>query len=300
MMLPIVLILLPVLVIVWLVAGVRFIPKAHFGFVITSGVYPDPNDPASILGAGVHIIGPKVDTLRVYPMRSVAIPITDMSVATKDMFNVTFRNMNLVFRIVNPILMELALESVLGSGNAGETDPLMELARFAIDAVTSETSVRTLEELKAQRSAIAQAVVVSLQNIASGWGIEVERVTLGDMDIPEEVQKAAEMQRMADARAYEIEREAEAEAVAILSKSQAEVTAFLEEYEAQKEHWMPMQFLQMLQEFARHGTPPPFQTVVTQQGAEVSGTGIALIQSLIRSFSQSTGAVSGGAANEES
>ncbi|MFD0346434.1 slipin family protein [Kitasatospora aburaviensis] len=190
------------------VAGlsVRVVQQFQRGVVFRFGRVRD-----EIRQPGLVALMPVADRLRKVNVQIVTLPIPAQEGITRD--NVTVRVDAVVyFRVVDPVKATVNVQDY----------------KFAISQV-AQTSLRSiigkseLDDLLANREPINQGLELMIDSPALGWGIEIDRVEIKDVALPESMKRS--MSRQAEAererRARIITADGEYQASARLSEAAA-------------------------------------------------------------------------------
>jgi regulator of protease activity HflC (stomatin/prohibitin superfamily) len=134
---------------------------------------------------GLTMLVPVVDRMRKVNMQVVTMPVPAQDGITRD--NVTVRVDAVVyFRVVDPMRAVVNVQDY----------------QFAISQV-AQTSLRSiigkseLDDLLSNRENLNQGLEVMLDSPAAGWGIEIDRVEIKDVALPETMKRS--MSRQAEA-----------------------------------------------------------------------------------------------------
>src|SRR5687767_3132939 len=139
----------------------------------------------AVRGPGLTMIVPGVDTLRKVSMQIVTLPVPAQDGITRD--NVTVRVDAVVyFKVHDPAKAIINVEDY----------------RFAVSQV-AQTSLRSiigksdLDDLLSNRERLNQGLELMLESPATGWGIDVDRVEIKDVALPDSMKRS--MSRQAEA-----------------------------------------------------------------------------------------------------
>jgi regulator of protease activity HflC (stomatin/prohibitin superfamily) len=162
-------------------ASLRVIKQYERGVVFRFGrVLPEARTP------GLTRIIPGVDTLRKVNMQVVTMPVPAQEGITRD--NVTVRVDAVVyFRVVDPSTAIIAVQDYA----------------YAVSLV-AQTSLRSiigkslLDDLLSNREPLNQGMELMLETPATGWGIEIDRVEIKDVALPESMKRSMARQAEAD------------------------------------------------------------------------------------------------------
>ncbi|MFD9718344.1 slipin family protein [Streptomyces sp. NPDC059076] len=155
-----------------------------------------------IKGPGFTMIVPAVDRLRKVNMQVVTLPVPAQEGITRD--NVTVRVDAVVyFRVVDPANAIVEVEDY----------------RFAVSQM-AQTSLRSiigksdLDDLLSNREKLNQGLELMIDSPAMGWGVQIDRVEIKDVSLPEAMKRSMARQAEADRerRARVINADAELQA----------------------------------------------------------------------------------------
>ncbi|MDT0451212.1 slipin family protein [Streptomyces hesseae] len=188
---------------VYAAAASRVVKQYERGIVLRLGrLLPEVRQP------GYTMIIPGVDRLRKVNMQIVTMPIPAQEGITRD--NVTVRVDAVVyFKVVNPAEAVIAVEDY----------------RFAVSQM-AQTSLRSiigksdLDDLLSNREKLNQGLELMLDSPAIGWGVQIDRVEIKDVSLPETMKRS--MSRQAEAERERRARVINADAELLASKKLAE------------------------------------------------------------------------------
>ncbi|MGK5641591.1 slipin family protein [Streptomyces sp. URMC 126] len=191
---------------VYLMAAARVIKQYERGVVLRLGRLR-----SEVRAPGLTMIIPGVDRLRKVNMQIVTLPVPAQEGITRD--NVTVRVDAVVyFKVVN------AAEAVIQ----------VEDYRFAVSQM-AQTSLRSiigksdLDDLLSNREKLNQGLELMLDSPAIGWGVQIDRVEIKDVSLPETMKRS--MSRQAEAERERRARVINADAELLASKKLAEAAA---------------------------------------------------------------------------
>ncbi|NEC89164.1 slipin family protein [Streptomyces sp. SID12501] len=173
---------------------------------------------SNVRGPGFTVIVPFVDKIRKVNMQIVTMPVPAQEGITRD--NVTVRVDAVVyFKVVD----------------AAEAVVQVEDYRFAVSQM-AQTSLRSiigksdLDELLSNREKLNQGLELMIDSPAIGWGVQIDRVEIKDVSLPETMKRSMARQAEADRerRARIINADAELQA----SKKLAEAAGVMSEQPA--------------------------------------------------------------------
>ncbi|MFZ3571457.1 slipin family protein [Streptomyces sp. BH097] len=172
----------------------------------------------SVRGPGFTMIVPFVDRLRKVNMQIVTMPVPAQDGITRD--NVTVRvDAVIYFKVVD----------------AAEAVVQVEDYRFAVSQM-AQTSLRSiigksdLDDLLSNREKLNQGLELMIDSPAVGWGVQIDRVEIKDVSLPETMKRSMARQAEADRerRARVINADAELQA----SKKLAEAAGVMSDQPA--------------------------------------------------------------------
>jgi regulator of protease activity HflC (stomatin/prohibitin superfamily) len=172
-------------------------------------------------GPGIVLILWPIDKITKVSLRVVTWEIPPQDIITRD--NVSLKvNAVVYFRVVDAIRAIVEVESFRYA--------VEQAAQTGLRSVLGEVE---LDDLLSQRETLNAKLQVILDDHTEPWGIKVERVTVKQVDLPQEMQRAiaaqaeAERERRAKIIAAEGEFQASAklaEAAAVLNREPAAIT----------------------------------------------------------------------------
>ncbi|MEU8949765.1 SPFH domain-containing protein [Streptomyces sp. NPDC048489] len=198
---------------VYVMAGARVVKQYERGVVLRLGrLRSEVRDP------GFTMVVPFVDKLRKVNMQIVTMPVPAQEGITRD--NVTVRVDAVVyFKVVD------AADAVIQ----------VEDYQFAVSQM-AQTSLRSiigksdLDDLLSNREKLNQGLELMIDSPAMGWGVQIDRVEIKDVSLPETMKRSMARQAEADRerRARVINADAELQA----SKKLAEAAGVMSEQPA--------------------------------------------------------------------
>ncbi|TDD63928.1 slipin family protein [Jiangella aurantiaca] len=248
-------------------ASARIVRQYERGVVFRLGrVHGPPREPGFIW------IAPFVDQMRKVNVQIITLPIPAQDGITRD--NVTVRVDAVVyFRVHDPV------------------DAVVEVQdyEFAVSQV-AQTSLRSiigkseLDDLLSNRESLNQGLALMIDSPAIGWGIEIDRVEIKDVALPETMKRS--MSRQAEAererRSRIITADGELQAshkLASAASAMAETPAALQlrllqtivEVAAEKNSTVVLPFPVELLRFLENATEKPVAPAGQQSTAESNG-----------------------------
>jgi regulator of protease activity HflC (stomatin/prohibitin superfamily) len=194
--------LLPILLFL-AASGIRVLQQYQRGLVFRLGRYQGTREP------GLNWIIPVIDRMQIVDVRVVTQDIEQQETMTNDNVPVKVRAV-VWYKVVNP------------------QHAIVEVVRFE-DAVrqTALTSLRnvmgqhSLDELLKEQEKLSVVLGQIIDKVTEPWGIEVDRVQIKDVEIPQSMQRAMAQEAEAhrEKRARIIKAEAEYEAAMKLTEA---------------------------------------------------------------------------------
>lgn len=206
--------LLLILLVVYILCGLKVINQFERGIVLTLGKFTGVREP------GLRIVLPGLQQIARVDVRSTPIDVPKQEVITKD--NVTV-NIDAVvyFRVINP--SRAVLET---------TNYVTATSQFAQAALRDVSGNVNLDDLLSKRDEISNQIKAIVDKQTDPWGIDVEMVKLQNIELPQDMKRAmakeaeAERERRANIINADGEKQASqtlAEAAQILANTPAAV-----------------------------------------------------------------------------
>ncbi len=181
--------LIGVLVIVVLF-GIRIVQQYERGVVFRLGkVRPVVKEP------GLRVIIPIVDVMHKVNMRIITMPIPSQKVITKDNVSIDVAAVA-YYHVVDANKSIVAIDNVMQAIN--------QISQTTVRNIVGQ---HPLDEVLSSTAAINKEVMVMLESTVEQWGVELTRVELKDIQLPESMQRAM-------AKQAEAEREKRAKIIA--------------------------------------------------------------------------------------
>ncbi|MCB9358882.1 slipin family protein [Candidatus Woesearchaeota archaeon] len=185
-----------IFVLVVILSSIRVINEYERGVRFTLGRF------TSIMGPGLRLVIPLVQTYQKVDMRVKVVDVPDQESITKD--NITVG--------INAVLYYKVIDSKMAILNVEQFDfAVAQLAQTTMRNIVGEVE---LDELLANRDDIARKIQQIVDKTSDPWGIKVDAVELKDITL------AADMKRVIGKQA-----EAERERRAVIIKAEGEVIA---------------------------------------------------------------------------
>lgn len=189
-----------------LTSGLRVISQFERGVVFRLGrVTSAPRQP------GLVWIRPGVDKLRKVNMQIVTMPVPAQDGITRD--NVTVRVDAVVyFRVIDPIKVVVDVQ-----------DYLQAVSQVAQTSLRSIIGKSDLDDLLSNRERLNQGLELLIDSPALGWGVQIDRVEIKDVALPESMKRSMSRQAEAerDRRARVISADGELQASEKLAQAAA-------------------------------------------------------------------------------
>lgn len=179
-----------VLALILVCVGIRIVQQYERGVVFRLGKVR-----ANVMEPGFHIIVPVIDVMCKTNMRTITMPIASQKVITRDNVSIDVAAVA-YYRVVDPVKALVQIDNV----------------SVAIDQI-SQTTVRNivgqhpLDEVLSATDKINEQVMQILEGTVEQWGVELTRVELKDIQLPDSMQRAM-------AKQAEAEREKRAKIIA--------------------------------------------------------------------------------------
>lgn len=191
--------LLLILLVIYILCGLKVINQFERGIVLTLGKFTGVREP------GLRIVLPGLQQIARVDVRSTPIDVPKQEVITKD--NVTV-NIDAVvyFRVINP--SRAVLET---------TNYVTATSQFAQAALRDVSGNVNLDDLLGKRDEISNQIKSIVDKQTDPWGIDVEMVKLQNIELPHDMKRAM-------AREAEAERERRANVISADGEKQASQT----------------------------------------------------------------------------
>ena len=195
---------------VYTAAAARIVKQYERGVVLRLGRLR--ND---VRGPGFTMVLPGVERLRKVNMQIVTMPVPAQDGITRD--NVTVRvDAVIYFKVVDAASAVVEVEDY----------------RFAVSQM-AQTSLRSiigksdLDDLLSNREKLNQGLELMIDSPAVGWGVQIDRVEIKDVSLPETMKRSMARQAEADRerRARVINADAELQASKKLAEAASEMSA---------------------------------------------------------------------------
>ncbi|WP_294945861.1 SPFH domain-containing protein [Sulfurivirga sp.] len=196
-------------------AGVKIVPQAEVWVIERLGRYH------RTLHGGLNFIVPFIDRVRAqFNTQEQVIDIPPQDVITKDNVSVTING--LVFmRIIDA---KKATYEIL--------DLKLAIAQLAQTTLRAEIGKLELDETLSSREQLNAALLSALDAASENWGAKVTRVEISDIEVPNEIKHAMELQLKAERQRRATETEAEGLKNATIAEAEGQRQKAFKEAEA--------------------------------------------------------------------
>jgi len=197
-----------VAVIVLAVSGLRIINQYQRGIVFRLGKFHSVREP------GLTWIIPGIDFMRMVDVRVVTLSIEPQESMTKDNVPVKVRAV-IWYRVTHPKEAVIEVESYVSA-----------VTQTSLTALRTVIGKHSLDELLKEQDKLSDNLEVLIDKVTEPWGVQVERVEMKDVEIPESMQRAMaqEAEALREKRARIIKAEAELEAAMKLRQAADEIS----------------------------------------------------------------------------
>jgi regulator of protease activity HflC (stomatin/prohibitin superfamily) len=178
-----------VILVIWVITGVRVINQYERGVVLRLGKLHNTKDP------GLRLIIPIVDQLKKISMRIVTLPVDSQKIITKDNVSIDVAAVA-YYQIEDPVKSVIEIENVMSA--------TYQIAQTTVRNVVGQSA---LDEVLSSTAGINEKIKQILDEATAKWGVLVTTVELKDIQLPDSMQRAM-------ARQAEAEREKRAKIIA--------------------------------------------------------------------------------------
>jgi len=161
------------------------------------------------VGPGLFFIVPCMDQIMVTDLRTISFDVPPQEILTKDSVTVAVDAV-VYYKIKNPLF------AVCQVADYAKSTKLL-----ASTTLRTLLGTRNLAEILSDREHIAREILEHLDSATDPWGIQVERVEVKDVRLPQQLQRAmaAEAEASREARAKVIAAEGEQKASRALKEA---------------------------------------------------------------------------------
>jgi regulator of protease activity HflC (stomatin/prohibitin superfamily) len=178
-----------IIVLIAVMFGLRIVQQYEQGVVFRLGRV------VSVKGPGLRVIIPVIDVMRKVNMRIITLAVPGQQVITKDNVSISVAAVS-YYRVVDPTKSLVAIDDVMAA-----------ISQIAQTTVRNIVGQHPLDEVLSSTDKINSQVKAILESTVEQWGVEISRVELKDIQLPESMQRAM-------ARQAEAEREKRAKIIA--------------------------------------------------------------------------------------
>lgn len=166
-----------------------------------------------VKGAGIYFIIPVIDQIKQIDIRTVTVDIESQNTVTRDSVTIGV-NAVLYYYVKQP---EKAIIKV--------KDYHFATSQAALTTLRNIIGQHQLDELLQERDEINASICTIVDEISTPWGIEIERIEIKDLEIPEGMQRAMakEAEATREKRARMIKAESEYESTLKLTQAAQEI-----------------------------------------------------------------------------
>ena len=166
--------------ILWFAAGLRVVRQYERGVVFRFGrVRPQVSEP------GLTRIQPLVDHMRKVNLQIVTMPIPAQDGITRD--NVTVRVDAVVyFKVADPVRAIVEVQDYVSA--------VGQVAQTSLRSIIGKSD---LDDLLSNRERLNEGLELLIDSPALGWGVQIDRVEIKDVALPESMKRS--MSRQAEA-----------------------------------------------------------------------------------------------------
>jgi len=171
------------------ILGLRIVQQYERGVVFRLGRV------VNVKGPGLRVIIPLIDVMRKVNMRIITLAVPGQQVITKDNVSISVAAVS-YYRVVDPTKSLVEIDNVMAA-----------ISQIAQTTVRNIVGQHPLDEVLSNTNEINNQVKAILESTVEQWGVEISRVELKDIQLPESMQRAM-------ARQAEAEREKRAKIIA--------------------------------------------------------------------------------------
>ena len=197
----------------------KIVQQGHCALVTRLGSY------SKTLQAGFHVLIPFIESVdRIVDLREQILPLQSQSVITTDNVNIHVDAV-IYYQIINPYSAIYEISNLV-----------FGLEQLALTSLRNVIGELTLDQTLTSREVINAKLQETLDQAASKWGAKTNRVELKDIDPPDEIQKAMNVQMEAERnrRAAILNAEGKKEAAILEAEGGKQAVIKAAEAQAQK------------------------------------------------------------------
>jgi regulator of protease activity HflC (stomatin/prohibitin superfamily) len=195
-------------VVLVLLSGLRIIQQYQRGVVFRLGRYVATREP------GLVWIVPFFDRIRIVDVRVVTLSIEPQESMTKDNVPVKVRAV-VWYRVTRPREALIEVESYVSA-----------ITQSSLTALRTVMGKHSLDEILKEQDMLSLALKELIDRVTEPWGVQVERVEMKDVEIPQSMQRAMaqEAEALREKRARIIKADAEFAAAVKLREAADEIS----------------------------------------------------------------------------
>ena len=198
--------IIPVILVI-LLSGLRIVQQYQRGVVFRLGRYVTIREP------GLVWIVPIIDVMRSVDVRVMTLALEPQESMTKDNVPVKVRAV-VWYRVTHPREALVDVESYLSA-----------VTQTSLTALRTVMGKHSLDEILKEQDKLSLSLKDLIDRVTWPWGVQVERVEMKDVEIPQSMQRAMaqEAEALREKRARIIKAEAEFEAAVKLREAADEI-----------------------------------------------------------------------------
>ena len=208
---------LVVLIILFVVMGVKIVPQSQNYLVERLGRYH------RTLEAGLHIVIPIFETVR------HKVDILERQLPTKEISTITLDNVTIGIELAILYRITEASKSVYRIQNVDQA--IQTTVTGVVRSVIGKTD---LDGVQSNRRELSETIEDELRAVTQEWGIVLSRVEIVDVQVDDETKSAMQLQLNAERTRRALVRQAEGEKEAKQLQADAELYAAQKQAEARK------------------------------------------------------------------
>jgi len=207
-----------IVAIVYVVLGIKFIPQQQVYVVERLGKFD------RTLDAGVRLVWPVIERVRAkVDLRLLQIDIEPQNVITKDNVGVTIDS-TVFYQVTDAKQATYSVASLYDA-----------ISNICKSAMRQSIGKMVLDETLDGREKIAADIRTALDDATANWGIRIERVEILDIEPPEDIRQAMNLQMTAERRKRAAVLEAEGQKQSAILQAEGEKQSAILRAEGEKE-----------------------------------------------------------------
>jgi len=158
---------------------------------------------------GLRYIVPIIDEVRKVDTRATSKDIRPQAIITTDMVSLQVDGL-VVLQIVDPILSITRVQNVM-----------VDLSNLVQTEMRNLLGTQTMGQILSSKSSLSMKLMEKLQEFGRGWGVELQRIEIQNIILPEEMKRsmAAEAEANREARAKILAAEGEQKSAEMMSQA---------------------------------------------------------------------------------